>query len=81
MSNWDSDLVNVYPNPFKDRLKVSTESRDRIDWIISDTRGSVVQSGQDIFSWTINTSKLYNGIYFLRLKKGNNELIYKIVKQ
>ncbi|MDG1916309.1 MAG: T9SS type A sorting domain-containing protein [Flavobacteriales bacterium] len=81
MSNWDSDLVNVYPNPFKDRLKVSTESKDRIDWIISDTRGRVVQSGQDIFSWTINTSKLYNGIYFLRLKKGNNELIYKIVKQ
>ncbi len=81
MSNWDSDLVNVYPNPFKDRLNVSTESKDRIDWIISDTRGRVVQSGQDIFSWTINTSKLYNGIYFLRLKKGNNELIYKIVKQ
>jgi len=81
MSNWDSDLVDVYPNPFKDVLKVSTDSKNEIDWIISDTRGRIVQLGQDTFSWTINTSELYNGIYFLRLKEGDNELIYKIVKQ
>jgi hypothetical protein len=81
MSNWNSDLVDVYPNPFKDVLKVSTDYKNEIDWLISDTRGRIIQLGQGTFSWTINTSELHNGIYFLRLKDGINELIYKIVKQ
>ena len=48
---------------------------------ISDIRGKVVKSGFDLNVREINTSQLLNGIYFLRLKKNENELIYKIVKQ
>lgn len=81
MSNWAFKEVNIYPNPYNDFLNVSLDSKDKILWEISDVRGRVVKSGFDSNIWQINTSQLLNGIYFLRLKKNENELIYKIVKQ
>ena len=81
MSNWASKEVNIYPNPYNDFLNVSLDYKDKILWEISDVRGRVVKSGFDSNIWQINTSQLLNGIYFLRLKKNENELIYKIVKQ
>ena len=81
MSNWASKEVNIYPNPYNDFLNVSLDYKDKILWEISDIRGRVVKSGFDSNIWQINTSQLLNGIYFLRLKKNENELIYKIVKQ
>ena len=81
MINWASEEVNVYPNPFNNFLNVSLDSKDKILWEISDVRGRVVKSGYDSNVWEINTSQLFNGIYFLRLKKDENELIYKIIKQ
>jgi hypothetical protein len=81
MINWASEEVNVYPNPFNNFLNVSLDSKDKILWAISDVRGRVVNSGYDSNVWEINTSQLFNGIYFLRLKTDENELIYKIIKQ
>ena len=81
MINWASEEVNVYPNPFNNFLNVSLDSKDKILWEISDVRGRGVKSGYDSNVWEINTSQLFNGIYFLRLKKDENELIYKIIKQ
>lgn len=81
MINWASEEVNVYPNPFNNFLNVSLDSKDKILWEISDVRGRVVKSGYDSNVWEINTSQLLNGIYFLGLKKDENELIYKIIKQ
>lgn len=81
MINWAREEVNVYPNPFNNFLNVSLDSKDNILWKISDVRGRVVKSGYDSNVWEINTSQLFNGIYFLRLKKDENELIYKIIKQ
>lgn len=81
MTNWASEKVNIYPNPFNNFLNVSLDSKDKILWEISDVRGRIVKSGFDSNAWVINTSQLFNGIYFLRLKKNENELIYKIIKQ
>ncbi len=81
MTNWASEKVNIYPNPFNNFLNISLDSKDKILWEISDVRGRIVKSGFDSNAWVINTSQLFNGIYFLRLKKNKNELIYKIIKQ
>ena len=81
MINWASEEVNVYPNPFNNFLNISSDSKDKILWEISDVRGRVVKSGYDSNIWEINTSQLFNGIYFLIFKKDENELIYKIIKQ
>ena len=81
MINWAREEVNLYPNPFNNFLNISFDSKDKILWEISDIRGRVVKSGYDSNVWEINTSQLFNGIYFLRLKKKENELIYKIIKQ
>ena len=78
MTNWASEEVNVYPNPFNNFLYVSLVSKDKIFWEISDIRGRVIKSGLNSNVWEINTSQLFNGIYFLRLKKDENELIYKL---
>ena len=81
MINWASKKVNVYPNPFNNFLNISSDSKDKILWEISDVRGRVVKSGYDSNIWEINTSQLLNGVYFLIFKKDENELIYKIIKQ
>lgn len=81
MSYLDNSSVYIYPNPFKGVLNISTELEQPVHWQISDATGRVVQSGFDAFSWQIYTSKLMNGIYFLKLKSENDHLIYKIVKQ
>ena len=81
MINWASEEVYIYPNPFNNFLNVSLDSKDKILWEISDIRGRVVKSGYNSNVWEINTSQLFKGIYFLRLKKQENKLIYKIIKQ
>ena len=81
MSTWTNNVVDVYPNPFEDILNVSLSISDGIHWILTDIRGSTIQAGYDALYWNISTLELVNGIYFLKLKKDNNELIYKIIKQ
>ena len=81
MSTWTNNVVDVYPNPFEDILNVSLSISDGIHWTLIDIRGSTIQAGYDALYWNISTLELVNGIYFLKLKKDNNELIYKIIKQ
>ena len=81
MINWYIDEVNIFPNPFNNSLTISLDSKYKISWEISDVRGRAIISGNDSNTWEINTSKLLKGIYFLRLKNDENEVIYKIIKQ
>ena len=74
---------NVYPNPVVDNLYIETD--DNVDELtIYSITGVVVyhqtvDCGQN--SLTIDASELNNGVYFVKIKSGNHEIIRKFIKK
>lgn len=77
--------IQVYPNPFKEELFVRIESElEEITIDITDVVGKEIMhksylSGNGVGQ--INTSQLFSGIYFLKIRKGNKTIaVQKIIK-
>jgi hypothetical protein len=76
--------VIVFPNPAMDYLTIEIKDRsaDRIeiDWQILDISGVKILSGEARSSdIKLNTTKLNNGLYFLKLKIGGNFCVKKVI--
>ena len=80
-NNLLSTLINVYPNPFIDEVKISNETKVNLDITILDVMGKIIstkKSNSDIIS--INTSELPQGIYLINVKSDDLSATYKVVK-
>jgi hypothetical protein len=76
-----SNLINVYPNPFNDQVKINNETNISLDITILDVMGKVVSSDKSNSSIiNFNTSELTQGIYFINVKNEKLSATYKIVK-
>ena len=76
-----SSLINVYPNPFNDHIKISNETKVNLDIAVLDVMGKIIsleKSNSDIIN--INTSELPQGIYLINVKSDKLSATYKIVK-
>ena len=75
--------INVYPNPVSNYLSLSTfnETFSPISYQIYNSIGNLMSegiiTGQD---QQINVSNFYSGVYFLKLKVNNTDIIKKIIK-
>ena len=69
-----NNTINVYPNPFNEYLVIDTKISN-IE--ILDVSGKIVIFEDNIQNNTINTSKLQNGIYFLRATNHNGKRFSK----
>jgi len=71
--------INVYPNPFTNYLTINTTQIKNIE--IINISGKVINLGNNIFksseNYTVITSNLENGIYFLRAVKLDGSVITK----
>lgn len=73
--------IRFFPNPVQDKLHIDFERKSDIDKI------SVVNTlGQEIFAVSkseleIDLSFLSNGIYFLKVSVGQNQRVFKLVKE
>ncbi len=71
--------ISVYPNPFENEINIKLNSTNDFSVEILNTLGENVfyAHGQS----KVNTSKLANGIYFIRVKQDNDLFMQKIIKQ
>ena len=77
------DAITVYPNPFADRIFVTTKMdlNSGSTYELINTKGQVVKS--DVVpgeQWSIDSSRLLPGMYFFRIITGNQVESIKIVK-
>ena len=84
VSEFENQTFMVYPNPTTNFVTIS--GKDNSQWIesvvITDISGKTVQTKMvNMVSTIIDLSHLSNGIYFARVKSGNNTSTVKISKQ
>ncbi len=70
--------INVYPNPVKDQLFVETEMTVE-EISVYDVFGRQMTTVYD--QQTVNVSELSNGIYFVKVKSENNEVVKRFIKK
>ncbi|MEC8610764.1 MAG: T9SS type A sorting domain-containing protein [Bacteroidota bacterium] len=79
-SNLNREL-NIYPNPFINDLRLISTSSDSYNYQLTDVKGRILRSGIFQNQKAINTADLSHGMYFLRLTKNQETIVYKILKQ
>ena len=79
-SNLNREL-NIYPNPFINDLRLISTSSDSYNYQLTDVKGHILRSGIFQNQKAINTADLSHGMYFLRLTKNQETIVYKILKQ
>ena len=70
--------VSVYPNPVKDQLFVETEMAVE-EISVYDVFGRQMTTVYD--QQTVNVSELSNGVYFVKVKSENNEVVKRFIKK
>ncbi len=71
-------LVDVYPNPTRDFITLETTAPTKTPYIITDTKGSIVHTGNTSGkTTTVDLSLFENGVYFLQVE----EQVVKVVKE
>lgn len=82
----ESRQINVFPNPAENQVQISLnlESDTKVEISIFDKNGNNVQTlpvekaAAGIYSKTIKTNDLPNGLYFVKIKAGATEAIERI---
>ncbi len=75
--------INVFPNPFYDKLYINNESGKPIDYIrITDVTGKIIYCKNDITTSThqIKLNHLKAGIYIIEVKRENEISSSKLIK-
>ena len=71
---------NIYPNPATDRVVIETEATIESVTIYSIT-GVMVYSEVDFNNNTINVSDLASGVYFVKVRTDNGEVVQRFIKK
>jgi hypothetical protein len=82
----DDFQIKAYPNPFGDTISliINTTKDEAIQYTIYDILGRRVVQGKSENSnnsITIDTKNIQTGVYFVRIKQGNQEKSIKIIKK
>jgi len=77
-----ADLISVYPNPFETEINMANASDAEITYDVVDIHGRALLHGS-ISSFSkqkIDTHTFANGIYFVKIYKGQQVFYQKIIK-
>lgn len=77
--NNQQESISFYPNPVNNLLTIDLLSRDNLEVEILNLLGESILKVKNLNK--IDVSALKNGVYFLKLFKGNNFYIRKFIKQ
>ncbi len=74
--------IQIYPNPFTDKIILNSEYQDLTNVSIVDQQGRLVKkfTNKNIKNLSLDLSDLNNGIYFVTIIMNNNLVTEKIVK-
>lgn len=74
--------VKVYPNPVKNELIIEKPGNtESIKFVISNSLGQIVFTGNLVEKTIVPTSGFYRGVYILKIGNGNSFVIKKIIKE
>lgn len=75
--------IKVYPNPTKGILNIQLKDKlSQTFYTVYDIRGIKIEEGYlNEINQIIDFSKFQNGLYFLKMKNKNSEIIRKIIKE
>ncbi len=76
----DTELINVYPNPFKNTINIINPLGKDITVELIDVTGRTIAVETGNASITINTENQKSGVYFIRVKQDNYLQVIKLVK-
>jgi len=83
IENQEFDLVNIYPNPVKDKLTILSKNRDLMfSYSIISSNGQTIISKENINSdfEKVNVNHVKPGIYILKYRQGNKTKYLKLIK-
>jgi hypothetical protein len=78
----ESVSLKVYPNPFVDKVFISSDYSGEGSYLLTDLSGKTIRNEkiENGNSWLI-LSQLRSGIYLLQVKLGEEEKSFRLVKQ
>ncbi|MES2591108.1 MAG: T9SS type A sorting domain-containing protein [Bacteroidota bacterium] len=80
ISELNSDVLHIYPNPVKDRLVISRSKNNSCKIVITDILGkSVKEITTNEIQTEVNVSDIPNGIYFIKMSHSINSHVQKII--
>lgn len=74
----EMNAVKVYPNPFKEEIMMTTE--DVLHYELLDVQGLLIKSGKVVRQASLGAD-LSKGIYLLRIVRGAEVLMQKLIKE
>ncbi|WP_291117748.1 T9SS type A sorting domain-containing protein [Flavobacterium sp. UBA6135] len=74
-------VVQVYPNPAKDKIRISSQNFQPESYSILDVMGKVIQSGFLADDGFLDISKLSSGMYLLQINSDMQLTTHKIIKE
>lgn len=83
IENQNFDLVNIYPNPVKDRLTILSKDREQsFSYSILNSSGQILSSQKNsIYAYeNVNLNQLKPGVYIIKYEQGNKTKYIKFVK-
>ncbi len=74
--------ISVFPNPVNNQLNINSNYNGLLTVRLMNSVGQITALDQlnGVGNFTLNTSELTEGVYFLELTNGNERLVKKIVK-
>jgi len=76
------DDLNVFPNPFSDRINITSNNKDVSEFILYDIASRKILTQSFVNSTSINTEQLVKGIYLYEVHNKNGVIEKgKVVKQ
>lgn len=73
-------IIEIYPNPFLDRISVNTEEAINVVRIYDLTGRMVKQANPNNTNFNLDVADLSKGIYLIKLNAGDKEFTTKLIK-
>ena len=81
-TNFNGNLLNIYPNPTSDKLFVNTSVVTVSKYEVYDLQGRLVKSAKvnDLKSFHIDLNDIFSGMYLVQIYSNNGVSYHKIIK-
>jgi hypothetical protein len=66
--------ISIFPNPAKNVLYLKTKQKGNLNYEITNTMGQTIKTGNLKNEFEVNISDMDNGIYFITLKEGSENI-------
>jgi hypothetical protein len=79
----DNELGNqltIYPNPVNDFVEINSNNSEKIDFVLMNSQGQKIRSGNFTKLIKLDTGNLNSGIYFIEMNSAKAKTVKKIVK-